>query len=117
VGLLLSSVGLYGVIAYGVSQRTREIGIRMAIGAGHSAILRSILREGLSLTLIGTALGLAGALATTRLLSTILCGISTTDPLTFAVVPALFVAVAVAATLIPARRAAAIDPIEAMRHE
>jgi len=114
-GMLLSVVGLYGVIAYGVSQRTREIGIRMAIGADSGEILRSTLRKGLMLGLVGAVIDLAGARATTRALSAVLCGVSPTDPLTFTLVPVVLLGFVAAATLIPARRAASIDPMVALR--
>jgi predicted permease len=117
LALLLASLGLYGVIAYSVSQRTRELGIRMAIGAQRADVLRLVLCEGLTTAGIGVVLGLVGALLTTRLLQGMLFGVSATNPLIFAINALILMAVALAACLVPARRAARIDPIEALRHE
>jgi putative ABC transport system permease protein len=115
--LLLAALGIYGVIAYAVSQRQREIGVRIALGARPASVVGMVLADGLRLTLVGVAVGLAGALATTRLLSGLLFDIGATDPLTFgAIVPAL-AAVALAACWIPARRAAAVNPLVALRSE
>ncbi len=115
IGLFLAAVGLYGVISYTVVQRTREIGIRMALGAQYSEAMALILRQGLCLATIGTGIGLIGALATTRLLEKSLYGVSPYDPLTFACVAALMLAVALAASYIPARRATKVDPVAALR--
>jgi putative ABC transport system permease protein len=115
LGLLLASVGMYGVMAYAVSQRTREIGIRMAIGANASDVIRLIMRQGLTLVLIGTGIGLAAAVAASRALNGILYGGSTLDPLTFAAVPTVLIAVAALATFAPARRAAMVDPAITLR--
>jgi predicted permease len=113
--LLLSGVGLYGVVACTVSQRTREIGIRMAVGAPKRAVLGLFLRQGARLTGLGVALGLLGAIALTRLLASQLYGVEATDPLTFAIVAGLLLVVALGASFLPARRAAAVDPIDALR--
>jgi predicted permease len=117
VALLLAAAGIYGVMAYAVSQRTREIGIRMALGANASAVLRLILRQGMKLVLIGLAIGLAVALALTHLLKSLLFGVSTTDPLTFIGIMLLLMMVALLACWIPARRATKVDPLVALRCE
>jgi putative ABC transport system permease protein len=117
VALLLGTVGIYGVISYVVSQRTREIGVRMALGAGRRDISRMVLREGALIALIGIAVGLAGALVLTRLILALLFDVSPTDPATFAAVPTLLALVALFASWLPARRAAAIEPLEAIRYE
>ena len=115
--LLLAMVGIYGVIAWTVSQRTREMGVRMALGAQRSTVLALVLRRGLKLAGIGIALGLIGAMVLTQLLRGLLFGVGPTDPFTFAAVPLLFGLVALLACLIPARRAANVDPMEALRCE
>jgi predicted permease len=115
VALLLAVVGIYGVIAYSVAQQIQEVGIRRALGAQQSDILRLVVGQGLGLVLVGVALGLAGALALTRVLKSVLFHISATDPATFASIALLFVVVALAASYIPARRAARIDPTTALR--
>ena len=117
MALLLGAVGLYGVIAYSVSQRTREIGIRMALGAQRQDVLRPVLGEGTLVILIGVAVGVAGSLALTRFLSSLLYGVSPADPLTFTVVSGVLVVVALAACYLPARRATSVDPIRALRTE
>jgi predicted permease len=117
MALLLGTVGLYGVIAYSVSQRTREIGIRMAVGAQREDVTRLVLGEGMLVILEGLAIGLASALALTRVLSSLLVGVTATDPLTFAGVAVLLAFVALAACYVPARRAMLVDPMIALRHE
>ena len=108
---------MYGVMAYSVSQRTREIGIRMAIGATTTDVIRLIMRQGLVLVLIGTVIGLAVAVAASRALSGILYGGTTLDPATFTLVPLVLIAVAALATFVPARRAALVDPAITLRAE
>ncbi|MFI5246484.1 MAG: FtsX-like permease family protein, partial [Gemmatimonadales bacterium] len=117
LGLVLAAVGIYGVMAYSVAQRTREIGIRMAIGAAAGDVMRLVMRQGMALVLAGTAIGLAGAVAASRLIRGILYGSGANDPLTFVAVPFVLMGVAMLATWIPARRAAAMDPLLALRHE
>ena len=117
VALVLASIGIYAVISYAVAQRTREIGIRMALGAAQGHVLRLIVRDGMAPTLIGIALGAAGALGATRLMRSLLYGVSATDPAVFAVVATMLLVVALAACLVPARRAARVDPNMALRNE
>jgi predicted permease len=117
VALVLGSVGIYSVIAYVVSQRTREIGVRMALGATRHDVSRMVLGEGLAITSLGIAVGLAGALALTRLMLALLFGVSPTDPTTFVAVPALLTGVALLASWVPARRAARVEPLVAIRCE
>jgi putative ABC transport system permease protein len=115
--LLMAGAGLYGVMAYAVSRRTHEIGVRLALGARPSDILRMITRQGMKLTLAGLAFGLAGALALTRVMSGILFGVSAADPLTFILISLLLMCVALLACYLPARRATKVDPLAALRHE
>jgi putative ABC transport system permease protein len=115
--VLLAAIGIYGVIAWSVAQRTHEIGVRMALGARRSDVLLLVVGQGANLALAGIGLGLAGAFLLTRVLANLLFGVSATDPLTFILVPLLLAAVALAASLIPARRAAAIDPHAALKVE
>ena len=117
IGLLLAASGLYGVVSYTVGERTREIGIRMALGAQQSDATTLILRQALLLTGIGIALGLACTFYATRLLEGMLFGVSLRDPLTFAAVIALMCAAALLASYIPARRAAKVDPMASLRYE
>jgi predicted permease len=117
IGLILAGVGLYGVMSYAVSRRTREIGIRMALGAKPGVVERLILRQGLVLTLIAVVLGWPAAWIVAKLASSFLYGIQPHDVLTFALVPPFLIAVALVACWIPARRAASIDPMQALRTE
>jgi putative ABC transport system permease protein len=117
VALLLATVGLYAVVAYGVNQRTREIGIRVALGASAANILRMVFQTGMRQMAIGLVLGLAAAFGITRVLSTILVGVSATDPLTFGTVSVVLIAAATLGCAIPARRAMRVDPAIALRHE
>ncbi|HEY7183547.1 MAG TPA: FtsX-like permease family protein, partial [Blastocatellia bacterium] len=117
LALALAATGIYGVLSYLVAQRTREIGIRMALGATAGAVLSLILKRGMAPILIGTAIGLAGAVALTRLIKTLLFGVSAADPTTFALMASLLVVIALIASYIPARRATKVDPLAALRHE
>ena len=115
--LLLAAIGLYGVISYSVAQRTRELGIRIALGAQRSDVLRLVLRQGMTLVAMGVAFGLAASIGLTRLMSTLLYGVSATDPITFLILSSALLSVAFIACWLPARRASAVDPIVALRSE
>ena len=117
LSLLLAGIGLYGILAYSVSRRTREIGIRISLGAQPGAVLRMVLRQGLILTLLGVGFGLAASLGATRLLASQLFDVTPTDPVTFVVAPILLLTVALLACLLPARRATNVDPLIAIRQE
>jgi predicted permease len=117
VALLLSAIGIYGITSYTVAQRTHEIGIRLALGAQFSDVLRLVLRHGLKLTLIGAALGILGAWLATRAITSVLYGVSATDPFTFVFVSVLLVGVALLACYVPSRRATRVDPLVALRNE
>jgi len=110
-------VGIYGVLSYVVGQRTQEIGIRMALGAQRGDVLRTFLRDGARMTLIGVAAGGAAAFALARVMSSMLFGVRPTDPLTFGGVALLLCAIALLACYVPARRAASVDPMQALRSE
>jgi putative ABC transport system permease protein len=115
--LLLATVGVFGVMAYSVSRRTREIGMRVALGAESGDVLRMILGQGLRTIFIGVAIGIAGSLLLTRTVASLLFGVTATDPLTYAAVTCLLIAVALLACWIPARRATRVDPLVALRYE
>jgi len=113
----IAVIGLYGVLSYVVSQRTKELGIRMALGAQRGAVLKLVLRQGAVIVAVGVAAGVAGAAALTRYLAAMLYDLNALDVTTFTVVAAVFAAVAMAAAYLPARRATAIDPLSALRYE
>jgi putative ABC transport system permease protein len=117
IALTLAAVGLYGVMAYSVTQRSHELGIRIAVGASPRDILRLVVGQGIRMTLLGAAIGLVVSLAVTRALSSLLFGVSVTDPLTFVAVPVVLAFVAILACYLPARRAMRVDPIIALRYE
>jgi putative ABC transport system permease protein len=117
VALLLTAIGLYGVLAYGVTQRTREIGVRLALGAQPRDVIKLVLKRGLALTLLGVGLGASASLLLTRLLKDFLFEVSATDPLTFVTIAVMLLSVALFACLIPARRATKVNPLVALRYE
>jgi putative ABC transport system permease protein len=117
VAMLIAAIGIYSVLAFSVNQRTKEIGVRMALGAPRAQVLRMVVREGLTVGSIGVAVGLAGAIAASRVLDTLVFGVQVRDPFTYVAVATSLVLVAFMACVIPARKASRVDPIVALRYE
>jgi putative ABC transport system permease protein len=117
MAMLIAAIGIYGVLAYAVNQRTREIGVRMALGAQPRDVLRLVVREGMRVAVIGVTLGLIAGVVLSRVVASLLYGVAARDPMTFTFVAVLLTTVALAACAIPARRAARVDPIVALRYE